>query len=178
MMEESLHRKYRLSSLDHRHDELRESLCDGLPHPGTTAGSTVCRRVHDSPRFDQAMRSSPCSGWPLLISSICVIAVVLIADMANPASAQTTPDPKARCAQLLAYYDRYGSSRGEDSSGSRHMTRIGAGIDCDHGRYEEGIRAMEDLLKQKKFTVPAPCSGDRRQAIGSAALPGSNGGCD
>ena len=38
------------------------------------------------------------------------------------------------------------------------MTRIGAGIDCEKGRYQEAIAAMEGLLKQKHFDVP-PATG-------------------
>jgi len=72
------------------------------------------------------------------------------------ATAQTaSPDPKARCAQLLAYWDRYGARRGEGGGGP-NMTRMGAGIDCEKGRYDSGIKAMEDLLKQNRFTVPPP----------------------
>lgn len=63
-------------------------------------------------------------------------------------------DLKARCDQLIAYFDRYGSSRGEHSDGARNMTRISASIDCDRGQYEQGIAEMEDLLRRKKFTVP------------------------
>jgi len=36
-----------------------------------------------------------------------VIAAVMAAHMANLALAQTTVDPAARCAQLVAFYDRY-----------------------------------------------------------------------
>jgi len=115
---------------------------------------------------------------PFLITSICAIVVVLIAGMANLASAQTTPNAKARCAQLIAFYERYGASRGEDSSGLRHMDRMSAGIDCDQGRYEAGIAAMEDLLKRKKYTIPPPCEEVRKQATGSPVLPNSNGGCN
>ncbi|ODT21294.1 MAG: hypothetical protein ABS35_17695 [Kaistia sp. SCN 65-12] len=63
-------------------------------------------------------------------------------------------DLKARCDQLIAYFDRYGSGRGEHSDGARNMTRLSARIDCDRGQYEQGIRAMEDLLRRKKLTVP------------------------
>ena len=114
----------------------------------------------------------------LSIRSICVIAAVLVVDVATPAfsqtassqpaspqptspqtaSPQTTPDSKARCRQLIAFYDRYGASRGENSDGARNMTRIAAGIDCENGRTEEGIHAMEDLLVRKKFDVP-PATG-------------------
>jgi len=63
-------------------------------------------------------------------------------------------DLKARCDQLIAYFDRYGSGRGVHSDGARNMTRLSARIDCDRGQYEQGIGAMEDLLRRKKFTVP------------------------
>jgi hypothetical protein len=93
---------------------------------------------------------------PFLLRITCLFAVILPAAMANPASAQTTPDLKARCEQLIAYYDRYGASRNENSDGVRNFTRIGASIDCDRGLYEKGIKTMEDLLRRKKFTVPSP----------------------
>jgi hypothetical protein len=89
-----------------------------------------------------------------LILSVCTIFVVLIADMVGRASAQGLPDAKARCAKLLAYFDRHGAGRSEHSDGARNMTRIGAGIDCDRGRYETGIRTMEELLKHKKLPIP------------------------
>jgi len=82
--------------------------------------------------------------------------VVAAAVVKVEAAAQTaTPDPKARCAQLTAYWDRYGARRSEGSGGP-NMTRLGAGIDCDKGRYDVGIKAMEDLLRQNRFTVPPP----------------------
>jgi len=64
-------------------------------------------------------------------------------------------DLKARCDQLIAYFDRYGSGRGEHSDGARNMTRRSARIDCDRGQYEEGIKAMEDLLRRKKLAAPS-----------------------
>ena len=85
---------------------------------------------------------------------VCVIVTFLGAMSAGQAFAQTAPDPRARCAQLIAYYDRYGASRSGNSDGERNMIRIGAEIDCDRGCYAEGIKAMEDLLVRKKFTVP------------------------
>jgi hypothetical protein len=84
------------------------------------------------------------------------IAVVLAADMANLALAQTTVDPQARCAQLVAFYDRYGRSRSLNSDGARNHTRIGANIDCERGHYEKGIAIMGDLLRRKAFDVPSP----------------------
>jgi len=91
-----------------------------------------------------------------LLRSAPMLAVVFAA---SAASAQTPQDLKARCDQLLSYYDRYGASRSENSDGARNMSRIGAGIDCEHGRYQESIATMEALLKQKHFDVPAPATG-------------------
>jgi len=63
---------------------------------------------------------------------------------------------KARCQQLIAYYDRFGVGRSNNSDGRRNHTRIGAEIDCSRGLYAEGIAAMEKLLRAKKFTPPPP----------------------
>jgi hypothetical protein len=95
----------------------------------------------------------------LMSRLLCVIGVVLVAGAAHRASAQTTTQtPQARCAQLIAAFDRHGSSRSASSDGARNHTRIGAAIDCEHGDYEQGIATMEDLLRRKKFTVPPPPS--------------------
>jgi hypothetical protein len=90
-----------------------------------------------------------------------MLAVVLAAATIHPTLAQTASqqDLKQRCNQLLSYYDRYGASRSENSDGARNMTRIGAGIDCEKGRYQESIATMEGLLKQKHFDVPPPATG-------------------
>ena len=102
---------------------------------------------------------------PFLPRSTIMLAVVLAAGMVNSASAQnsaatsTSPDLKARCDQLISYFDRYGASRSENSDGARNHTRIGAGLDCEKGRYAEGVAAMETLLKQKNFDVPPPPTG-------------------
>ena len=98
------------------------------------------------------MRSAP-------LHTTFMSAIVLGLAMANSATAQTAPDLKARCDQLLSYYDRYGVSRQENSDGARNHTRIGAGVDCQQGRYEAGIAAMEALLQRKHFDVPAVTSG-------------------
>src|SRR5260221_14735579 len=98
----------------------------------------------------------------LLLRLSIMLAVVLTASQINSASAQnstaapTSPDLKARCEQLMSMYDRYGASRIENSDGVRNHTRIGAGIDCSNGHAAEGVAAMEDLLKRKKFDAPPP----------------------
>lgn len=64
---------------------------------------------------------------------------------------------KARCDQLIDYFDYYGQSRSVGSTdGARNMTRIGARIDCDEGDYETGIATMEALLIGKRMGIPEP----------------------
>ena len=77
----------------------------------------------------------------------------------NSATAPNNADLKKRCDQLISMYDRYGASRGENSDGARNHTRIGAGVDCANGHAAEGVAAMEDLLKRKKFDPPPPAAG-------------------
>jgi hypothetical protein len=94
-----------------------------------------------------------------LFRSSVVLAVVLAAGVTNTVSAQsvssqTSPDPKARCNQLISYFDRYGASRGENSDGERNHTRIGARIDCDNGHAAEAVATMEKLLTQKNMEIP------------------------
>jgi hypothetical protein len=97
----------------------------------------------------------------LFVRSSLVGAVALAAGMAATASAQDsnssqTQDLKARCNQLISYFDRYaGTGRSENSDGLRNHARIGAGIDCQNGQYDKGISTMEALLKSKGFDVPA-----------------------
>ena len=103
-----------------------------------------------------------------LLRPTLVLAIALTAGMVNTAYAQnaasasaptSTATDKARCDQLIAYFDYYGVSRGENSDGARNHTRIGAGMDCANGHYAEGIATMETLLKNKNFGVPPAPTG-------------------
>ena len=80
-----------------------------------------------------------------------IVALLVAAQLA-----QATVSPAARCAQLISFYDRYGVSRSNNSDGRRNHTRIAAEFDCERGDYQKGIAIMEDLLRKKAFTVPAP----------------------
>jgi hypothetical protein len=71
------------------------------------------------------------------------------------ARAQTNEQLAARCAELGALYDRYNTRRSEGSGGP-DMTRLGAGIDCQKGRYAQGIKALEDSLKRSRISYPPP----------------------
>ena len=70
--------------------------------------------------------------------------------------AQATVSPAARCAQLVAYYDRYGVGRSLNSDGRRNHARILADPYCQEGNTQKGIAMMEKLLRDKAFTVPPP----------------------
>jgi len=87
---------------------------------------------------------------------MALAALLLGAGSPEPAAGQSTAALKARCQQLIAYYDRFGVGRSTNSDGRRNHTRIGAEIDCRNGLYAEGIAAMEKLLRAKRFTPPPP----------------------
>ncbi|MBL6612573.1 MAG: hypothetical protein ISP49_11325 [Reyranella sp.] len=75
------------------------------------------------------------------------------------AGAQPTNEQlAARCAELGAIFDRYGTRRSEGSGGP-DMIRLGAGIDCQKGRYAQGIKALEDLLDRNRIPYPPMPSG-------------------
>jgi hypothetical protein len=66
---------------------------------------------------------------------------------------QTNEQLATRCAELGAIFDKYGTRRSEGSGGP-DMKRLGAGIDCQKGRYAQGIKALEELLKNNKIPYP------------------------
>ena len=68
-------------------------------------------------------------------------------------ASQANPQLAARCAELGAIYDKYNTRRSEGSGGP-DMTRLGAGIDCQKGRYAEGIKTLEDLLQRNRISYP------------------------
>ena len=91
-----------------------------------------------------------------MIRPALVLALLLIAAGAATALGQATDrEARARCAQLLAYWDQFSGGKSE-GDGGMEMVRKGAGFDCDNRRYASGIKAMEDLLRRKGFTVPPP----------------------
>ena len=98
----------------------------------------------------------------MFFRSTIALAIAVMSSSAIAQNSATTPsnaDLKARCDQLISMYDRYGASRGENSDGARNHTRIGAGIDCTNGHAAEGVAAMEELLRDKKFETPPPQTG-------------------
>ena len=93
--------------------------------------------------------------YSLKMHSALVLGIVLTAEILSAAPVTAQADLKARCNQLVSYYSRYGSTRGEDTDGNRNFIRLGAEVDCRDGRYEKGIAAMEQLMNGKHWTVPS-----------------------
>jgi len=75
---------------------------------------------------------------------------------AKPMSPARMTWMKGRCSQLVAFFDYYGVSRGENSDGPRNHTRIGAVIECERTHFRTGVKTMEALLKRKAFDLPKP----------------------
>ena len=60
---------------------------------------------------------------------------------------------KARCSQLYTMADRALSRRSEGGGGP-NLAVQGAAVDCQKGRYEQGIRELEKALRSQGYTVP------------------------
>lgn len=81
------------------------------------------------------------------------ILTVLACLPATAQAQQTNEQLAARCAELGAIFDRYNTRRSEGSGGP-DMQRLGAGIDCQKGRYQQGIKTLEDLLQRNRTPYP------------------------
>jgi len=82
-------------------------------------------------------------------ASLLLVLIATSAAEAQPTNEQLA----ARCADLGALFDKYGTRRSEGSGGP-DMIRLGAGIDCQKGRYAQGIKALEDLLSRNRIPYP------------------------
>jgi hypothetical protein len=61
----------------------------------------------------------------------------------------------ARCSQLYGVASRYVSGgAGAEGSLAANMGVIDAGLDCQKGRYEEGIQALEKVLNGQRISYP------------------------
>ncbi len=75
---------------------------------------------------------------------------------AVPAASEAQDDKlKARCAQLYTMADRALSRRSEGGGGP-NLTVQGASVDCQKGRYDQGIRTLEKELRNQGYTLPPP----------------------
>jgi hypothetical protein len=87
----------------------------------------------------------------------CALFLLLLTVPSFAYAQPTNEQLAARCSELIGIFDRYGTRRSEGSGGP-DMIRMGAGIDCQKGRYTQGIKAMEDLLSRNRIPYP-PLSG-------------------
>ncbi|UYN96465.1 MAG: hypothetical protein KIT25_05905 [Enhydrobacter sp.] len=81
--------------------------------------------------------------------------VMLLALLGGEAAAQVDEARKARCYQLAEHAEYY-LTRFKEGSGGPNMTVLGARIDCDKGRYDQGIRALEKELRDQRISIPPP----------------------
>ena len=88
---------------------------------------------------------------PVLALLLLTSTGVAFAQTVAPGTA--SPDPRMRCAQLISFWLLHGGSKSEGSGGA-DIPRKSAEVDCEAGRYERGIRTMEDLLRRNGYTVP------------------------
>lgn len=61
----------------------------------------------------------------------------------------------ARCSQLYGTASRYVSGgAGPEGSSAANMGVIDAGLDCQKGRYDQGIRTLEKILSGQRLAYP------------------------
>ena len=89
------------------------------------------------------------------LAGLFVLGLTVGEAIAQPSPSTDPAAAQARCAQLVALWDRYGANKGE-GGGSMDMPRKSAVADCAAGRTEAGIRTMEDLLRRNGYAVPPP----------------------
>jgi len=78
-----------------------------------------------------------------------------MASSTMPAFGQSSSSLKARCSQLMTFFDWYGASRSENTDGARNHTRLGAEMECKKGNYQQGVVLMEELLRAPGTPVEA-----------------------
>lgn len=89
------------------------------------------------------------------LACVLLLSVGAGAALAQPPPAAEPAAARARCAQLVEFWDRYSASKGE-GGGGMDMPRKSAVSDCSAGRTDAGIRTMEDLLRRNGYAVPPP----------------------
>jgi hypothetical protein len=87
------------------------------------------------------------------VRTIALFVLAAVMPFGSAMAQQTNDQLAARCKELGAIFDKYGARRSEGSGGP-DMTRMGAGIDCAKGRYAQGIKALEDLLRGERIPFP------------------------
>jgi hypothetical protein len=81
--------------------------------------------------------------------STTAFAVIALAVAVPPALA-ADPAAKKRCSELIAFYDRWATTKTPDhSDGARNHNRISAEFDCARGDYASGIARIETQIHNR-----------------------------
>lgn len=86
------------------------------------------------------------------ILPVCIGAALLAACNAAPSP---WPPQMARCDKLYMTWFRYGQHPTFHHTGQRARAEI-ALEDCHAGRYEQGMRELEELARRNRLPVPPP----------------------
>jgi hypothetical protein len=96
---------------------------------------------------------------PIFAILALVLSAIATTSVAQGTGQETlSADPRTRCAELVASWQRHGGSKSEGGGGG-DIARKNAEVDCAAGRYQSGIRAMEELLRRNGYAVP-PAGGN------------------
>ena len=83
------------------------------------------------------------------------VEIAVAVDKGGRITAQAGNDQRAaRCSELYRIASRYVSGPGGEGSPGPHMGVIGAGLDCQKGRYDEGIKALERIQSGQRISYP------------------------
>jgi hypothetical protein len=83
------------------------------------------------------------------------VEIAVSVDKGGRITAQAGNDQRAaRCSQLYGIASRHVSGPGGEGSPGPNMGVSGAGLDCQKGRYDEGIKALETILSGQRLSYP------------------------
>jgi hypothetical protein len=83
------------------------------------------------------------------------VEIAISVDKGGRITAQTGNEQRAaRCSQLYGIASRYVSGPGGEGSPGPNMGVIGAGLDCQKRRYDDGIKALEKILSRQRISYP------------------------
>jgi len=88
----------------------------------------------------------------VLIHSTSALAVIAAIAVAPACAAEPAADAaaKKRCDELIAFYDRWGTTKTPDhSDGARNHNRISAEFACKRGDYTTGIAKIEAQIHNR-----------------------------
>lgn len=84
---------------------------------------------------------------------LAATAALVIGAAACTSAPPASPQLMARCVQLQMLWVRYEPVLTLIHTGQKAQVEL-AMMDCQNGRYEEGIQALERILRRGRMTVP------------------------